>query len=186
MTQAYRDPTNSAPQRGKFASDSGEQTIVRRCGERIVPSKTRCFPEAGPYTRGAANFNGTGDFTWELPTTSGTAMQSSQKLMIRMLSQQLTLVIPERFGNLISQTRGGQTHYHHYNALGSTTELTDSAGTVTDSFHHSAFGDEVQRTGSTQTPYTWVGRTGYQQDEAERFYLQLRALAVCGYAWIPG
>ena len=93
---------------------------------------------------------------------------------------------PERFSNLISQTRGGQTHYHHYNALGSTTELTDSAGTVTDSFRHSAFGDEVQRTGSTQTPYTWVGRTGYQQDEAERFYLQLRALAVCGYAWIPG
>jgi len=81
---------------------------------------------------------------------------------------------PDEFGSLISQTRGNQTHYSHYDALGSTTELTDSEGTVTDTFRYSAFGKEVQRSGTTETPHTWVSRSGHQNDGLARFYVRRR------------
>jgi RHS repeat-associated protein len=91
---------------------------------------------------------------------------------------------PDQFGSLISQHRGGQTHVHHYDALGSTTELTDSAETVTDTFRYSAFGNEVNRTGTTQTPHTWVGKSGYQRDEPKRFYVRRRHLLSDECRWM--
>jgi len=51
---------------------------------------------------------------------------------------------------------------HHYDALGSTTMLTDDTGAVTDTFLFDAWGNTVGRTGTTATPYQWIGRWGYQ------------------------
>ena len=65
---------------------------------------------------------------------------------------------PGAFGPLLSQNRGGVESYHHYDALGSTTMLTDDTGAVTDTFHYDAWGLPIARTGTTPTPYTWVGR----------------------------
>jgi len=65
---------------------------------------------------------------------------------------------PGPFGPLLSETRGGVESYHHYDALGSTTMLTDDTGAVTDTFHYDAWGLPIARTGTTPTPYTWVGR----------------------------
>ena len=39
---------------------------------------------------------------------------------------------PEQYGNLISSRISGTTSYHHFDALGSTRQLTNAAGTVTD------------------------------------------------------
>ena len=40
---------------------------------------------------------------------------------------------PGPFGGLISERRGNQTRYYHYDGLGSTRQLTDDTGQVTDS-----------------------------------------------------
>ena len=90
---------------------------------------------------------------------------------------------PDEFGSLISQTKGNQTHYHHYDALGSTTELTDSNAAVTDTFRYSAFGNAVTRIGTTQTPYTWVGRLGYQSQPNSLFYIRRRLYATVSGTW---
>lgn len=62
------------------------------------------------------------------------------------------------------------TRYHHYDAQGNTRLLTDGAGTVTDTFVHDAWGNEVARTGTTKTPFTWNGRWGYYRDEETDTY----------------
>jgi len=71
---------------------------------------------------------------------------------------------PGQFGPLLSENRGGTESYHHYDALGSTTMLTNDAGTVTDTFLYDAWGTSVARTGTTATPYQWIGRWGGQSD----------------------
>lgn len=78
----------------------------------------------------------------------------------------------------------GQVHTHHYDALGSTTELTDVTGSVTDTFRYSAFGDQIKRTGTTQTPHTYVGQSGYQRDEPKRFYIRRRHYSAATDRWL--
>jgi RHS repeat-associated protein len=62
------------------------------------------------------------------------------------------------------------TSYHHYDVLGSTRQLTDGAEDVTDSFDYSAWGNEIQRSGSTSTPFTWNGKWGYYWEEGQKTY----------------
>ena len=71
---------------------------------------------------------------------------------------------PVRFGPLLSESRSGTEFYHHYDALGSTTLLTNDAGIVTDTFAYDAWGTLFSRMGSTSTPFQWVGQLGYQYD----------------------
>lgn len=54
-----------------------------------------------------------------------------------------------------------QNSWYHFDALGSTTMLTDETGAVTDTFNYDAWGNSVARTGATPTPFQWVGRWGY-------------------------
>lgn len=68
---------------------------------------------------------------------------------------------PEQYGNLISEYRGSTTYTHYYDALGSTVAMTDDTGHVTDTFVYNAWGEEVARTGTTATPWRWIGRRGY-------------------------
>ena len=83
---------------------------------------------------------------------------------------------PSKFGPLLSENRGGTEFYHHFDALGSTTMLTNDVGTVTDTFAYDAWGSSVTRTGTTATPYQWVGRWGYQSDSvATGAYIRARS-----------
>lgn len=68
---------------------------------------------------------------------------------------------PSLYGPLISQRRAGETRYFHFDALGSTRELTDDTENVTDTFTYDAWGSEVQHGGTSETPFRWVGRWGY-------------------------
>ncbi len=67
---------------------------------------------------------------------------------------------------LISSNRGGTKRYFHYDGLGSTHALTDSSGTVTDTYSYSAFGVQESSTGSSVNPYRYVGQWGYYDDGA--------------------
>jgi RHS repeat-associated protein len=77
---------------------------------------------------------------------------------------------PTQFGGLISQRRDGQTYYHHYDALGSTRQLTDADENVTDEYVYTAWGEPVVTNGTTENPFRWVGRWGYYWDEATGTY----------------
>lgn len=60
---------------------------------------------------------------------------------------------------------GGARHYPLYDALGSVTGLTDAGGALTDTFDYDAFGRVLARTGTTETPFQYVGGYGYYTSE---------------------
>ena len=72
---------------------------------------------------------------------------------------------------LISQTRGGETHYYHPDRLGTTRLLTDAAGRVSDSYLYEAFGSLLDADGTTVNPFLY---TGEQREEGLGLYF-LRA-----------
>ncbi len=65
------------------------------------------------------------------------------------------------YGPLVAQRRGGASIFHHFDALGSTTELTSAAAAVTDTYRYYAFGETRASTGTTTNPFGFVGRLGY-------------------------
>jgi RHS repeat-associated protein len=83
---------------------------------------------------------------------------------------------PERYGELISEHRDGETYTHYYDAQGSTLAMTDESGHVTDRFTYNAWGEEVARTGTTETPWRWVGAIGYFWETAIGAYLVRRRI----------
>lgn len=71
---------------------------------------------------------------------------------------------PDHFGNVISQRRGGQSGYFHYDGLGSTLAVTDESANITDTRAYSAFGENAANSGSTSFPFQYVGQNGYYTD----------------------
>ncbi|MFC4160746.1 RHS repeat-associated core domain-containing protein [Chitinimonas lacunae] len=67
----------------------------------------------------------------------------------------------------IAQTRNGLTQYLLADGMGSTRLLTDAAGAVTDTFVFDAFGNELERTGTTTVTHLYRGE---QYDPALAFY----------------
>ena len=52
----------------------------------------------------------------------------------------------------------GTTSYYHFDGLGSTACLTDAAGSVTDRYDYTAYGEQLSATGSTPNPFRYVGQ----------------------------
>ena len=57
----------------------------------------------------------------------------------------------------IRQTRDSVTSYYHYDGLGSTRELTSSAGIVTDEYTYDAFGNLLDKSGVTVNTHLYTG-----------------------------
>jgi len=82
---------------------------------------------------------------------------------------------PEQYGNLVSSRISGTTSYHHFDALGSTRQLTNAAGTVTDTVIYDAWGNVVSRTGATEIHVLWFGEIGcYLDVELGQVYVRAR------------
>src|SRR5579884_693009 len=64
----------------------------------------------------------------------------------------------------VSESRSGVSKFYHSDRLGSVTKITNSLQAVTDSHQYDAFGLLVSTSGSTPTPFGYVGKLGYQQD----------------------
>jgi len=64
----------------------------------------------------------------------------------------------------ISERASGTSKFYHADALGSTRGITNGSQTVTDAILYDAFGMTVSRTGSTPTPFGFVGAAQYQSD----------------------
>ena len=55
----------------------------------------------------------------------------------------------------------GDSSFYHFDWLGSTIELTDESQAVTDEYLYNAWGEVLERTGSTENPHQWVGNHRY-------------------------
>jgi len=76
--------------------------------------------------------------------------------------------------DLISQQRSSDTRYYQYDSLGSTRQLTDASGAVTDAYTYTAFGQTEQSTGGAINNYLFSGE---QFDPAlQKYYLRARYL----------
>ena len=64
----------------------------------------------------------------------------------------------------LSERRGTTSKFYHGDALGSTRGITNTSQTVTDSVLYDGFGMVVSRTGTTPTPFGFVGKGQYQTD----------------------
>jgi len=82
---------------------------------------------------------------------------------------------PNQYGNLISQRRNGQSQYYHFDATGSTVELTDGSATVSDSWRYMAFGAHSDSIGATICPFQFMGNSGSYLDlSAALIYVRAR------------
>ena len=54
--------------------------------------------------------------------------------------------------------RGGQAYCYTADGLGSITELTDAAGSVTQDYLYDSYGQIASSTGTLENPYTFTGR----------------------------
>ena len=77
-------------------------------------------------------------------------------------------------GQIIAEKRDGVRKSYVPDPLGSTAFLLDNTQTKTDSFTYWPFGEERTRTGSTPTPFRYVGTLGYRRDDAMRNYVRAR------------
>lgn len=73
---------------------------------------------------------------------------------------------PGLYGELLAQERDGQVRYYNFDGQGSTRELTDENGDVTDTYTYTAFGEEIAHTGTTENPFRYGGAFGYYTDAA--------------------
>lgn len=92
---------------------------------------------------------------------------------------------PDEHTNLISQRRDGASQYAHFDAVGSTRQLTNASETVTDEWNYDAWGNEVLRSGVTEFPFQFVGMFGYYFDsETNTFYIIRRILEPENGRWL--
>ncbi len=71
---------------------------------------------------------------------------------------------PQQYGNLVSTRISGNTSYHHFDAIGSTRQLTNAVGHGTDTVNYDASGNVVSRVGNTSAFHLWIGEVGYYWD----------------------
>ena len=92
---------------------------------------------------------------------------------------------PSAYGDLISQRKGGNTNFFLFDALGSTRELTAADESITDTLIYDAWGNKINRTGTTNIDFQYVGSQGYYRDaESDLFYVRARLLKPSLAIWM--
>jgi hypothetical protein len=91
-------------------------------------------------------------------------------------------------GEIIAEKRAGVRRFYVPDPLGSTRALLDNTQTQTDTFDYWPYGEERSRTGTTPTPFRFVGTAGYYRDNAGRVCDGTWSLAVPLARWLsrPG
>src|SRR6266540_6142226 len=77
---------------------------------------------------------------------------------------------------VIAEERGGVRRLYVPDPAGSTVALLDNTQAKTDAFEYWPYGEERVRTGTTATPFRFLGTHGYYRDSARRTYARIRAL----------
>jgi RHS repeat-associated protein len=91
---------------------------------------------------------------------------------------------PQQYGNLVSTRISGTSSYHHFDAVGSTRQLTNGTGHVTDKVIYDTWGSAVSRSGTTGAMLLWIGRLGYYSDpETGLLYVRARVFEPAVGRW---
>ena len=86
---------------------------------------------------------------------------------------------------VVSETRNGVESDYVCDTLGSTIGLLNSAGTMTDRWEYWPYGEVISHTGTSVTPLTFLGVTGYFQDVLNKLtYVRARHLRVDQTRWL--
>ena len=79
-------------------------------------------------------------------------------------------------GEVIAEKRAGVRRLLVPDPLGSTVALLDNTQTQTDTVSYWPYGEERARTGTTATPFRFVGAAGYRRDSPSKTYVRARSL----------
>jgi len=80
-------------------------------------------------------------------------------------------------GQIVKENRGGTESYYVPDTLGSTAALMSSTGTITDTYDYWPYGEILNHTGSSTTPFTYIGTFGYYLQIPGNFsYIRFRYL----------
>jgi RHS repeat-associated protein len=123
-----------------------------------------------------------------MPTTTNYIWDDANYLAESDVTNTINVVYtnePRQYGNLVSTRIGSTTSYHHFDALGSTRQLTNAAGHVTDKAIFDAWGNVANRTGSTPARLLWIGQVGYYSEvETGANYIRARVFAPLIARWM--
>ena len=87
-------------------------------------------------------------------------------------------------GEIVSENRGGVMRDYVPDPLGSTVALLDNTQAQTDTFSYWPYGESQTRTGTTPTPFQFVGTAGYYKDNTSKAYVRARTLDAVKTRWI--
>ncbi len=91
----------------------------------------------------------------------------------------------DEYGDLLSDYDGAATAAYQFDALGSTAALLDESASVTDRYVYRAFGEIASHSGTSETPFTFVGRETYQHDsELDLYFATSRHLDPVTGRWV--
>ena len=76
---------------------------------------------------------------------------------------------PQQYGNLISQRQGSDSHWCHFDAIGSTRGLTDVNQVLADVLLFTAWGETILQSGSDECRLAFIGLLGYYVDPDSGF-----------------
>jgi RHS repeat-associated protein len=87
-------------------------------------------------------------------------------------------------GEIIAEKRNGVRSLYVPDPLGSTVALLDNTQTKTDTFSYWPYGEDTHLTGTTPTPFRYVGTKGYYRDSATKTYVRARYLVTSTSRWL--
>src|SRR5215831_9400331 len=87
-------------------------------------------------------------------------------------------------GEILAENRDNVRRWYVPDPLGSTVALLDNTQTQTDTFTYWPYGEERTRTGTTATPFRYVGMHGYYKDATGLTYVRARVLAPNRSRWL--
>jgi len=92
----------------------------------------------------------------------------------------------DSWGGLTSlrDTTTGLTSHYAFDMSGNTRDLVNASGAVTDQYWSTAFGSELNATGSTNNPFRFSGEVGGQRQAADMTYLRARVLEMLHAIWL--
>jgi len=151
----------------------GSNTYTWDAGNRLTgvlgpgPIATWVYRGDGLQVR-KEHYDGTTKFVWD-----------DQRMLLETdgndATQAVYTSLPENFGQLVSQRRGGTSRFYHLDALGSVVGLTQSNQAETDCYGYDAFGNVFGNQGMTVNPFRYVGALGYYNDTWwQRYYVRAR------------
>ncbi len=124
-------------------------------------------------------YNGDGQRVQKQDSTGTTKhLWDGQNILLETNASNVVQVVytlkPELYGNLISQRRSGSTSFYLFDGLGSTSQLANNTGSVTDNYLYDSFGN-ILLSGSTVTNFKYVGASGYYNDpDLLTYYIKAR------------